>query len=90
MGFKPLAFGLLAGDKPADALKNAIGDTTVAGKLYYDEEEKRKKEDALAARQAAAAKQPGAEGMKRGGKVVSASKRGDGIAARGKTRGRMV
>jgi hypothetical protein len=28
--------------------------------------------------------------FKKGGKVVSASKRGDGIAQRGKTRGRMV
>ena len=30
------------------------------------------------------------EGMKRGGKVASASRRGDGIAQRGKTRGRML
>ena len=29
-------------------------------------------------------------GMKKGGKVSSASSRGDGIAQRGKTRGRMV
>ena len=28
-------------------------------------------------------------GLKKGGKVVSASKRGDGIAQRGKTRGKM-
>jgi hypothetical protein len=28
--------------------------------------------------------------LKKGGKVVSASRRGDGIAAKGKTRGRMV
>ncbi len=39
--------------------------------------------------------QPAAEeakmiGMKKGGKVSSASSRGDGIAARGKTRGKMV
>jgi hypothetical protein len=31
-----------------------------------------------------------AAGMKKGGKVSSASKRADGIAQRGKTRGRMV
>ncbi len=31
-----------------------------------------------------------ASGMKRGGKVASASRRGDGIAQRGKTKGRMV
>jgi len=30
------------------------------------------------------------DGMKKGGKVSSASKRADGIAQRGKTRGRMV
>ena len=29
-------------------------------------------------------------GLKKGGKVSSASKRADGIASRGKTRGRMV
>ena len=33
---------------------------------------------------------PGAPGMKRGGSVGSASKRADGIAQRGKTRGKMV
>jgi len=33
---------------------------------------------------------PTASTFKKGGKVVSASKRGDGIAQRGKTRGRMV
>lgn len=31
-----------------------------------------------------------AKGMKKGGKVSSASKRADGIAVKGKTRGRMV
>ena len=31
-----------------------------------------------------------AAGMKKGGKVSSASSRGDGIAQRGKTKGRMV
>jgi hypothetical protein len=33
---------------------------------------------------------PMSGGMKKGGKVVSASKRADGIAQRGKTRGKMV
>ena len=33
---------------------------------------------------------PAAPAFKKGGKVNSASKRGDGIAQRGKTRGRMV
>lgn len=33
---------------------------------------------------------PAAAGMKKGGKVSSASKRADGCAMRGKTKGRMV
>jgi len=32
----------------------------------------------------------GGMGMKKGGKVASASKRADGIAVKGKTRGRIV
>ena len=53
---------------------------------YMDEEEKRRMEEQAAAEQAAA------QGMKKGGKVKmsSASKRADGIAIKGKTRGRMV
>jgi hypothetical protein len=50
-----------------------------------EEEEKRRMEEQAAAEQAAAA-----QGMKKGGKVSSASKRADGVATRGKTRGRMV
>ncbi len=52
-----------------------------------DEEEKRRMEEQAAAEQAAAQ-----GGMKKGGKVKlsSASKRADGCATRGKTRGRMV
>jgi hypothetical protein len=46
-----------------------------------EEEEKRRMEEQAAAEQAAAA-----QGMKKGGKVSSASKRADGIAIRGKTR----
>jgi hypothetical protein len=53
---------------------------------YQNEEEKRRMEEQAAAEQAAA------QGMKKGGKVKMspASKRADGIATRGKTRGRMV
>jgi hypothetical protein len=52
-----------------------------------DAEEKRRMEEQAAAEQAAAQ-----GGMKKGGKVKlsSASKRADGCATRGKTRGRMV
>jgi hypothetical protein len=51
------------------------------------EEEKRRMEEQAAAEQAAAQ-----GGMKKGGKVKvsSASKRADGCAVRGKTKGRMV
>ena len=51
-----------------------------------EEEEKRRMEEQAAAEQAAA------QGMKKGGKVKmsSASKRADGCATKGKTRGRMV
>jgi len=51
-----------------------------------EEEEKRRMEEQAAAEQAAA------QGMKKGGKVKmsTASKRADGIAQRGKTKGRMV
>ena len=54
-------------------------------------EEKRRMEEQAAAEQAAA-EQAAAQGMKKGGKVKmsTASKRADGIAQRGKTKGRMV
>jgi hypothetical protein len=50
-----------------------------------DREEKKRKEAMLAAKD----KKP-TTAMKRGGSVSSASKRADGIAKKGKTRGRMV
>ena len=55
---------------------------------YQNEEEKRRMEEQAAMEQAAAAQ----GGMKKGGKVKmsTASKRADGIAQRGKTKGRMV
>jgi hypothetical protein len=59
---------------------------------YQNEEEKRRMEEQAAAEQAAAE-----GGMKKGGRVKggkvkmsTASKRADGIAQRGKTKGRMV
>ena len=49
------------------------------------------REAAQAAREAGAEERREARGMKKGGSVKSsASKRGDGIAKKGKTRGRMV
>jgi hypothetical protein len=53
---------------------------------YQNEEKKRRMEEQAAAEQAAA------QGMKKGGKVKmsTASKRADGIATKGKTKGRIV
>jgi hypothetical protein len=52
---------------------------------YQNEEEKRRMEEQAAAEQAAA------QGMKKGGVIKSsASKRADGIATKGKTKGRIV
>jgi hypothetical protein len=50
---------------------------------YKEEEEKRRMEEE-------AAMQAKVPGMKKGGKVSSASKRADGCATKGKTRGRIV
>ena len=59
-----------------------------------EEEEKRRMEEQAAAEQAAAKggmrKGGKVKKMAKGGSVGSASKRADGIATRGKTRGRMV
>jgi hypothetical protein len=52
----------------------------IARSGYKDEEEERRAQEQAAAEQAAA------QGMKKGGKVKSASARADGIAIRGKTR----
>ena len=73
------------GSALSDATRNDILDTV--GMQQYmseDEQEKRKREQDMSMQ---GMKQPG---MKKGGKVSSASKRADGIARRGKTRGKMV
>ena len=61
-----------------------IAPMMIARSGYKDEEEERRAQEQAAAEQAAA------QGMKKGGKVSSASKRADGCATKGKTRGRMV
>jgi hypothetical protein len=71
-----------------------IAPMMIARSGYKDEEEERRAQEQAAAEQAAAE-----GGMKKGGKVKkmakggsvgSASKRADGIAIKGKTRGKMV
>ena len=57
-----------------------IAPMMIARSGYKDEEEERRAQEQAAAEQAAA------QGMKKGGKVKSASARADGIAIRGKTR----
>ena len=63
-----------------------IAPMMIARSGYESEEEKRRMEEQAAAEQAAA------QGMKKGGRVKmsSASKRADGCAVKGKTRGKMV
>jgi hypothetical protein len=63
-----------------------IAPMMIARSGYKDEEEERRAQEQAAAEQAAA------QGMKKGGKVKmsSASKRADGCAMRGKTKGRIV
>ena len=79
---KALGFGA-AFPKETDRILGAISGET--------DEENKKKMDAMQAQIDAANKRtPAPTGMKKGGKVSSASKRADGCAIRGKTKGRMV
>lgn len=91
MGLKDIAGSL--GVLPQLAAKGgknagfALG--ILPGMLYrdqYKDDEEEKRMDAL--KQASAMDQ--APTMKKGGKVMSASKRADGIAQRGKTRGKVI
>jgi hypothetical protein len=71
MGFEPAAFGLLAGKSGKEVLENAIGNTSIAGKLYMDDKKKREEEDAKAeaAKAEAGTQAKAGEGMKKGGAV---------------------
>jgi hypothetical protein len=70
-----------AGDEKGESIYRNEGKTV--GEVMDDQRPRQ------AMREAAAEERREARGMKKGG-VVSASKRADGIAQRGKTRGRMV
>ena len=79
------------------ALKDIAGSFGVLPRLAVKEYENRKQdkmeaEEMLRAQEQAAAEQAAAQGMKKGGKVKmsTASKRADGIATKGKTKGRIV
>ena len=66
-----------------------LADSGLGGILpsLLSRQRKKEEEEEEKARQGGA---PTGTGMKKGGKVSSASKRGDGIAQRGKTKGRFV
>jgi hypothetical protein len=65
---------------------NAVGLLPAIAKDMRDDKAEEKKKAAMAAQTGA----PAQPGMKKGGSVSSASKRADGIAVKGKTRGKMV
>ena len=80
-----LGIGTAALAKNPDLMRGfGLLGNVAANKLEDREEEKKK---AAMAAQTGAPAQPG---MKKGGSVSSASKRADGIAVKGKTRGKMV
>jgi hypothetical protein len=73
-----------------EVAKEYRGRTGHAGKTRGEVDSEAMIEARKAAREAAAEERREARGMKKGGKVSSASARADGIAKRGKTRGKMV
>jgi hypothetical protein len=78
---------MLAGNNP-DMLRGLGLVGNIAANKLEDREERKRREAEMAAgvQPQGAAPMP----MKKGGKVSSASKRADGCAVRGKTKGRMV
>jgi hypothetical protein len=82
MGTLSPAYGMIKGE---GLFGNAVGLLpAIAKKLKDARDDRQKKKDEEAA------KASGAQAMKKGGMVSSASKRADGIAKKGKTKGRMV
>jgi hypothetical protein len=71
------------GKRGEEATKDTDGDP------YYKRRTKEEGDKAVSSYRGAKENQK-EYGMKKGGKVSSASSRGDGIAQRGKTKGRMV
>ena len=80
----PLAAMISGKGGMGKAMRQGLGGLApmmIARSGYKDEEEERRAQEQG---------QAAAQGMKKGGKVSSASKRADGVAQRGKTRGKMV
>lgn len=74
-------------DKNPDMLRGLGLVGNIAANKLEDREERKRREAEMAQTGAPVVPQPG---MKKGGKVSSASKRADGCAVKGKTKGRMV
>lgn len=72
----------------ANLNKYIVNPVKAAGKRLYENVMGTPEQNRIATEQMEKAKK--AKGMKSGGKVSSASKRADGIATKGKTRGRFV
>jgi len=91
-GLSP-AYALTQGKIPMsatlDMLKNKFGDSDKAKDAEKERDDYKKQLAAMQAAQGVPAP-ASAPRMKAGGKVSSASKRADGIATKGKTKGRMV
>jgi hypothetical protein len=92
-----LALGLLGNEKNLKKLASSgglgLGAKIASSLIGSDEKDKEELEKELA-RERAMGRAPQSQGMKKGGAVKakssSASKRADGCAQRGKTRGKMV
>ena len=97
MGFKlgdvsPVV-GMATGEgMTGDLIRQGVGGVLpmmIARNAYEGKEEEKKRKEAEAAAAVPAGTVP-VSGMKKGGKVSSASKRADGCCIKGKTKGRMV
>ena len=86
MGLIPAALSGAFGKK-----NRGFGLGLLPGLLYKDQYKDKEEERKAQEQPAAAQEQAAAQGMKKGGMVKSsASKRADGCAVKGKTRGKMV
>ena len=92
MAIKDILKSGVAGVVPALVADNPklLQGAGLIGNIAYNQIENREEDKARRAAEAAAAGQIPQPGMKKGGKVSSASKRADGCAVRGKTKGRML
>lgn len=90
LAYRAINYGLGSGmGRITDEIaKKALQGMTAAGDPDYQEIRKQKREKAK--RESDSEMRRETRGMKKGGVVKSASSRADGIAQRGKTRGRMI